>query len=321
MKRKRENDKIQKPPTKRNKKNTGFKFNVLQNIFSYLDIENITHIMIKGFNVDAFLDFKKNYLAIFNILIKQKKINYKSISNCILMGDDENLSINKIYFIDKQILKFYRKLNKIYSRMINYKHSNKVLILIGSFKCFKYKSLSINNKIIFLYCYFHKIRMINCQITENQHKQITKILISLAKSKISTDCKLILNTLLKLIPDCYISLFCGIIYNSNLVHIVHSSKKFIEKYLTKYPNHIYRMCVKSKLYQELLSVSIINWNVNLIPIIASREVDILYLIAEFFFNRNYKRQEHENTEFMNRIYSVIKSNKYNKYVEMIKTLF
>ncbi len=129
--------------------------------------------------------------------------------------------------------------------------------------------------------------------------------------------------LLKIIPECFLSLFCNIIKKSKFFHLIHQREKFIIKYFNKFPGDVFENCSGDPVYLKQISLSLINWNNHLLKVFFECKIDILYLVALFYAREKYKFN-FDREKVIKKVRSILTSNidnKFDEYVQMVKNCY
>jgi hypothetical protein len=125
-----------------------------------------------------------------------------------------------------------------------------VFVMLGCFECMSYK-MEIYEYIIFLDCYFNRIKISGDDIDHNRIVDIFKIL---KHGRINKRYYIILNNLLNSLPEIYIESFCEVIHNSDLFHIVNSKESFCVQYVRKFSYHVFKRCIANNEYMRQISL-------------------------------------------------------------------
>jgi len=292
-------------------------FEVIKHILSFLDIESKAEIICKGVNIEKYIDFDIEGSKLFHFLIDNEKFYFKTIALCLMRGVT-SFPTNSVNQLDSNILKFYLKIERMFSKIMQFKYTKNVLILIGSFKCLKFEldSLEILN---FLICYFNRVLTMKEKIKIVDYELIVKILGKLSRQKSEKNLIFLFDNLLKILPDCFYKEYCEVIHNFDIFHYVHGKEMFMKQFFKKYPGFMFMNCVKRKGFLRQLSLSIINWNNELLPVIYNNCSDVLILIGDAYINRQFEKGEEQRKISFKKMKTILNStNKFSQFLSYVK---
>jgi len=292
-------------------------FEVIKHILSFLDAKSKVEIIYKGVNVNKFIDFHIEGPELFRLLIDNERFYFKTIALCLMQGLT-TFSTNTINQLDSNVLRFYLKIERMFSKIMEFEYTKNVMILIGSFKCLQYELNSLEI-LMFLISYFNRVLTTKEKIRSIDYELIVKILSKLSRQKSKKNLIFLFDYLLKILPDCFHREYCEVIHNFDVFHYVHCKEMFMKQFFKKYPGFVFKNCVKRKDFVQQLALSIINWNNNLIPVIYNSCLDVLLLIGDAYLNCQFEKSVQQRKVSFKKMKTILNSaNKFSHYLNYVK---